>query len=414
MSKRNPAIGFIFVTLLIDVTGFGIIIPVMPQLIMELIGEGSTISLAATYGGWLIASYAVTQFFCAPIVGALSDRFGRRPVLLGSLFGFGVDYVFLVFAPSIGWLFIGRVIAGAMGASFTTAGAYIADISTPENRAQNFGMIGAAFGLGFIIGPMIGGLLGDFGPRVPFMAAGSLTLLNWLYGYFVLPESLKPENRRSFEWSRANPVGTLVSLWKYPVIAGLLIALSFVYVSSHAVQSNWSYYTIEKFDWNPTSIGISLAVIGFVFAIVQGLLIRKIIPKWGQQRSVYFGLAFYATGFLLFAFATEGWMMYAFTVVYCMGGIAGPAMQGIMAGVVPPNAQGELQGGFTSLMSFTAIFGPLVMNNLFAFFTKADSIIYFPGAAMLLGAVLTVISALLARRTLKKNLPAASPKSAGG
>lgn len=414
MSKRNPAIGFIFVTLLIDVTGFGIIIPVMPQLIMELIGEGSTISLAATYGGWLIASYAVTQFFCAPIVGALSDRFGRRPVLLGSLFGFGVDYVFLVFAPSIGWLFIGRVIAGAMGASFTTAGAYIADISTPENRAQNFGMIGAAFGLGFIIGPMIGGLLGDFGPRVPFMAAGSLTLLNWLYGYFVLPESLKLENRRSFQWSRANPVGTLMSLWKYPVIAGLLIALSFVYVSSHAVQSNWSYYTIEKFDWNPTSIGISLAVIGFVFAIVQGLLIRKIIPKLGQQRSVYFGLAFYATGFLLFAFATEGWMMYAFTVVYCMGGIAGPAMQGIMAGVVPPNAQGELQGGFTSLMSFTAIFGPLVMNNLFAFFTKAETVIYFPGAAMLLGAVLTVISALLARRTLKKNLPTASPKSAGG
>lgn len=414
MSKRSPAIGFIFVTLLIDVTGFGIIIPVMPQLILELIGEGSTLSLAATYGGWLIASYAVTQFFCAPIVGALSDRFGRRPVLLGSLFGFGVDYVFLVFAPSIGWLFIGRVIAGAMGASFTTAGAYIADISTPENRAQNFGMIGAAFGLGFIIGPMIGGLLGDFGSRVPFMAAGTLTLLNWLYGYFVLPESLKPENRRSFLWSRANPVGTLVSLWKYPVIAGLLIALSFVYVSSHAVQSNWSYYTIEKFDWNPTSIGISLAVIGFVFAVVQGLLIRKIIPKLGQQRSVYFGLAFYAAGFLLFAFATEGWMMYVFTVVYCMGGIAGPAMQGIMAGVVPPNAQGELQGGFTSLMSFTAIFGPLVMNNLFAFFTKADTVFYFPGAAMLLGAVLTVISALLARRTLKKNLPAASPKSAGG
>ena len=414
MSKRNPAIGFIFVTLLIDVTGFGIIIPVMPKLIMDLIGEGSTISLAATYGGWLIASYAVTQFFCAPVVGALSDRFGRRPVLLGSLFGFGIDYLFLVFAPSIGWLFIGRVIAGAMGASFTTAGAYIADISTPENRAQNFGMIGAAFGLGFIMGPMIGGLLGDLGPRVPFMAAGSLTLLNWLYGYFVLPESLKPENRRNFQWSRANPVGTLVSLWKYPVIAGLLIALSFVYVSSHAVQSNWSYYTIEKFNWTPTSIGISLAVIGFVFAVVQGLLIRKIIPKLGQQRSVYFGLAFYAAGFLLFAFATEGWMMYAFTVVYCMGGIAGPAMQGIMAGVVPPNAQGELQGGFTSLMSFTAIFGPLLMNNLFAFFTKADSIIYFPGAAMLLGAVLTVISALLARRTLKKNLPSVNEAPPAG
>ena len=261
MSKRSPAIGFIFITLLIDVTGFGIIIPVMPQLIMELIGEGSTISLAATYGGWLIASYAVTQFFCAPVVGALSDRFGRRPVLLGSLFGFGVDYLFLVFAPSIGWLFIGRVIAGAMGASFTTAGAYIADISNAENRAQNFGMIGAAFGLGFIIGPMIGGLLGDFGSRVPFMAAGGLTLLNWLYGFFVLPESLKPENRRAFSWGRANPVGTLISLWKYPVIAGLLVSLMFVYVSSHAVQSNWSYYTIEKFNWDSTAIGISFTTL---------------------------------------------------------------------------------------------------------------------------------------------------------
>ncbi|MDZ4714282.1 MAG: TCR/Tet family MFS transporter [Cytophagales bacterium] len=412
MSKRSPAIGFIFITLLIDVTGFGIIIPVMPQLIMELIGEGSTISLAATYGGWLIASYAVTQFFCAPVVGALSDRFGRRPVLLGSLFGFGVDYLFLVFAPSIGWLFIGRVIAGAMGASFTTAGAYIADISNAENRAQNFGMIGAAFGLGFIIGPMIGGLLGDFGSRVPFMAAGGLTLLNWLYGFFVLPESLKPENRRAFSWGRANPVGTLISLWKYPVIAGLLVSLMFVYVSSHAVQSNWSYYTIEKFNWDSTAIGISLAVVGFVFAIVQGLLIRRIIPSLGQQRSVYFGLGFYAAGFFLYAFATQGWMMYAFTIVYCMGGIAGPAMQGIMAGVVPPNAQGELQGGFTSLMSFAAIFGPPLMNNLFAFFTKTDGPLYFPGAAMLLGALLTIVSAVLARRALKKNMAVVIPAGA--
>lgn len=409
MAKRNPALAFIFVTLFIDVTGFGIIIPVMPQLIQGLLGEGSTISQAATFGGWLIASYAITQFFCAPIVGGLSDRYGRRPVLLGSLFGFGVDYLFLVFAPTIGWLFIGRIIAGAMGASFTTAGAYIADISTPENRAQNFGIIGAAFGLGFIIGPMIGGLLGDFGPRVPFMVAGCLTLLNWLYGFFILPESLKPENRRPFQWSRANPVGTLISLWKYPVIAGLLIALTFVYISSHAVQSNWSYYTIEKFKWTPGTIGISLAVVGFVFAIVQGVLIRRIIPALGQQRSVYFGLGLYAAGFLLYAFATHGWMMYAFTIVYCMGGIAGPAMQGIMSGVVPPNAQGELQGGFTSLMSLTAIFGPPVMNNLFAYFTKPGGDIYFPGAAMLLGAVLTVISALLARRTLKKNLKQAPP-----
>ena len=409
MSKRSPALFFIFITLFIDVTGFGIIIPVMPNLLQTLIGPGSTISQAATYGGWLVSAYAITQFFCSPIVGGLSDRFGRRPILLASLFGFGMDYLFLVFAPTIGWLFLGRVIAGVMGASFTTAGAYIADISTAENRAQNFGIIGAAFGLGFIIGPVIGGLLGDFGPRVPFMVAGCLTLLNWLYGFFILPESLKPENRRAFEWSRANPVGTLLSLWKFPVVAGLLVALTFVYLAAHAVQGNWSYYTIEKFKWNSTSIGISLAVVGFVFALVQGVLIRKIIPALGQQRSVYFGLGFYAAGLLMYAFATQGWMMYAFTFVYCMGGIAGPALQGIMAGTVPPNAQGELQGGFTSLMSLTSIVGPPLMNNLFAYFTGADHDVYFPGAAMLLGSLLMVISALLARRTLKRHLTVSGP-----
>lgn len=402
MSKLRPAIGFIFITLLIDVTGFGIIIPVMPQLIQEL--TGGSMSLAATYGGWLIASYAITQFVCSPIVGGLSDRFGRRPVLLASLFGFGLDYLFLAYAPTIGWLFLGRVVAGVMGASFTTAGAYIADISPPEKRAQNFGMIGAAFGLGFIIGPVIGGLLGDFGPRVPFFVAASLTLLNWLYGFFILPESLKPENHRKFEWKRANPIGTLASLLRYKVIAGLIITLALVYISAHAVQSNWSYYTIEKFKWTPSQIGISLGVVGFVFAIVQGLLIRKIIPALGQERSVYAGLGLYALGFLLYAFAWQSWMMYAFTVVYCFGGIAGPAIQGVMSGVVPPNEQGELQGGFTSLMSLASVAGPPIMNNLFAFFTDADAPIYFPGAAMLLGALLTMISAVLARRTLKKDL----------
>jgi DHA1 family tetracycline resistance protein-like MFS transporter len=407
MSKRPAAIGFIFVTLLIDVIGFGIIIPVMPNLIQSL--TGGSVSEAATYGGWLISAYAITQFVCAPIVGGLSDRFGRRPVLLASLFGFGIDYLFLAFAPTLSWLFIGRIVAGLMGASFTTAGAYIADISTPENRAQNFGMIGAAFGLGFIIGPVIGGLLGDFGPRMPFIAAAALTLLNWLYGFFILPESLKKENRRPFDWKRANPVGTLISLSRYKVIAGLFLALAFVYVSAHAVQSNWSYYTIEKFKWTPSLIGISLGVVGLVFAIVQGGLIRIIIPKLGQQRSVYFGLALYALGFLLYAIATQGWMMYAVTIVYCLGGIAGPALQGIMSGVVPPNEQGELQGGFTSLMSLASIVGPLLMNGIFAFFVSEKSPVYFPGAAMLLGAVLTLISSFLARKTLKAhfaNLPA--------
>ncbi|MBX2962048.1 MAG: TCR/Tet family MFS transporter [Cyclobacteriaceae bacterium] len=400
--NRKPALGFIFVTLLIDVTGLGIIIPVMPKLILEL--TSGTLSEAASDGGWLISAYAIMQFICSPIMGALSDRFGRRPVLLASLFGFGLDYILLAFAPTLGWLFIGRIIAGIMGASFTTAGAYIADISTPEKRAQNFGIIGAAFGLGFILGPVIGGLLGDLGSRVPFLFAAALTLLNWLYGFFILPESLKSENRRAFDWRRANPVGTLKSLFRHNVIAGLFFALAFVYISTHAVQSNWSYYTIEKFSWTERTIGISLGVVGLVFAIVQGGLIRIIIPKLGQERSVYIGLGLYALGFFLYGIATEGWMMYAITVVYCMGSIAGPALQGIMSGIIPPNEQGELQGGFTSLMSLTAIVGPPIMNNLFAYFSGSQAPFYFPGAAMLLGAVLTIISSMLARRSLKKRM----------
>lgn len=406
--SRKPALGFIFVTLLIDITGWGIIIPVVPALIMEI--SGGTISDASSYGGWLIAAYAIMQFLCAPIVGALSDRFGRRPVLLASIFGFGVDYIFTAFAPTLAWLFVGRTIAGIMGASFTTAGAYIADISPPEKRAQNFGIVGVAFGLGFIVGPVIGGLLGGLGTRVPFLVTAGLTLLNWLYGYFILPESLAPENRRKFEWKRANPLGTLESLFRYPVIAGLFIALACLYVAAHAVQSNWAYYTIEKFQWDEASIGISLGVVGLTYAIVQGWLIRIIVPKLGQQRTVYVGLVLYALGFLLYALATEGWMMYAITIVYCLGGIAGPALQGIMSTAIPPNEQGELQGGFAALMSLTSIGGPLLMNSLlFAHFTAPDASVYLPGAPMLLGALLAIISAILARQTLKKHVPAAQP-----
>jgi MFS transporter, DHA1 family, tetracycline resistance protein len=405
--NRRPAMTFIFITLLIDVTGLGIIIPVMPKLISELTGIPlEHVENAAPYSGWLIATYAIMQFVCAPIVGGLSDRFGRRPVLLGSLFGFGCDYLFLAFAPTLWWLFLGRIIAGMLGASFTTAGAYIADISTtPEERGKNFGMMGAAFGLGFVVGPAIGGFLGDMSSRMPFMVSAGLALLNCVYGYFILPESLKPENRRPFDWARANPFGTLKQIWKYDIVKGLFIALGFIYLSMHAVQSNWSLYSIKKFDWTPKDIGISLAVIGIVTAVVQGGLIRVIIPKLGQQRSVYFGLAMYALGFMLFAFATQGWMMYAFTVVYCLGGICGPAMQGIMSGRVPPNAQGELQGGFTSLMSLMSIFGPVIMSELFYYAAADSSPVYFPGAPMMLGAVLSITASLLARRTLKTHLP---------
>lgn len=402
MSKKNAALGFIFVTLLIDVIGFGIIIPVVPNLISEL--QHVSIPEAAAYGGWLIASFSVMQFIFSPVLGNLSDQYGRRPVLLISLFGFGVDYLVTAFAPSILWLFLGRTIAGIMGASFTTASAYIADVSTPENRAQNFGMIGAAFGLGFIIGPAMGGFIANYGLRAPFIAAAILTFINWLYGYFILPESLKHENRRKFSWKRANPLGSLKFFMNYSVILGLVASIVLIYVAGHAVQSTWSYYTIEKYAWDETMVGYSLAFVGLMVALVQGWLIRFIIPKLGQERSVYVGLTLYAIGFLLFGMATQGWMMFAFLVPYCLGGIAGPSLQGIMSGQVPANRQGELQGALTSLISLTSILGPLLMTWLFYHFSEPGADIYFPGAAMIAGSILTIMSAFLARLSLKKNI----------
>jgi DHA1 family tetracycline resistance protein-like MFS transporter len=388
-----------FFTLLIDVTGLGLIIPVIPSLIESL--TGGDVSDASQWGGWLTFSYAVMQFICAPIMGNLSDKYGRRPVLLLSLLGFGLDYLFVSFAPTIGWLFVGRIIAGVTGASFTTASAYIADISTNENRAQNFGMVGAAFGLGFIIGPVIGGLLGSFGPRVPFLVAAGLSLLNALYGYFVLPESLPKEKRRKFEWKRANPLGSLVHLKKYPGIGGLIVSLVLVYIAGHAVQSNWTFFTIEKFGWSEQIIGFSLGMFGILIALVQAGLIRITTPRFGNEKSVYIGLSFYTLGMLLFAFASTSWMMFAFMVPYCLGGIAGPALQAIISGHVPSNEQGELQGALTSLMSATSIVGPPLMTNLFAYFTKPSAPVQFPGAPFLLGAILFLASTFLAYSTLK-------------
>lgn len=399
MQNRKAAIGFIFITLLIDVTGLGLIIPVMPKLIEDLL-QTSDISKASQYGGWLTFAYAFVQFLFAPVLGNLSDKYGRRPVLLFSLLGFGIDYLFLSFAPTIGWLFIGRVIAGITGASFTTASAYIADISTPENRAQNFGMIGAAFGLGFILGPMIGGLLGELGARVPFFVAAGLALLNCAYGYFVLPESLSKENRRNFEWRRANPVGSLLQLKKYPAVAGLIISMILIYIAGHAVQSNWSFFNIERFGWSPKMIGVSLGIVGLLVGGVQGGLVRVINPRIGNEKSVYVGLGLYALGLLLFAFATEGWMMFVFLIPYCLGGIAGPALQSIISGHVPPNEQGELQGALTSLMSATSIIGPPLMTNLFAYFTHKEAPVYFPGAAFFLGALLMIASTYYAYKAL--------------
>lgn len=399
-TEKKGALGFIFATLLIDIIGFGIILPVIPKLISHLINGG--LSEAAKYGGWLTTAYACMQFVFSPLIGNLSDRYGRRPVLLCSLLGFSVDYFLSAFAPTIVWLFLGRIVAGITGASFTTASAYIADVSEPEKRAANFGMIGIAFGLGFIIGPALGGLLGKFDIHYPFIAAGALALINATYGYFALPESLAPENRRKFNILRANPVGSLVQLSKYKSVVGLAASLFLVYFAAQAVQTVWTYYTMDKFGWTEEIVGYSLGFVGLLIGAVQGGLIRVILPKIGQERSIWVGLLLYAVGLVLFAFASKSWMMFAFLIPYCLGGIAGPALQGYMSNSVPPNEQGELQGGLTSLMSLASIFGPLVMTQSFYYFTKPNPVGHFPGAPFIIGAVMMLLATILAVLSFKR------------
>lgn len=397
---RKAAVGFIFITLIIDVMGWGLIIPVMPELISQL--KGIAVNEASSYGALLLSVYAITQFIFAPVIGNLSDKYGRRPVLLASLLGFGIDYIILALAPTYGWLFAGRIIAGITGASFTTASAYIADVSTAETRAKNFGLIGAAFGIGFVIGPALGGVLATLGIRAPFYAAAILCLLNTLYGFFVLPESLDQEHRRPFEWKRANPFGSLAFLRKTPSIGGLAICFFLIYLAAQAVQGNWNFFTIYRFKWTEGMVGMSLAVVGLLVGAVQAGLVRVVTPKLGNNRSIYLGLLLYSVGLILFAFATKGWMMFAFLLPYCLGGIAGPSLQATLAQHVPPNQQGELQGALASLMSLTTIIGPLIMNNLFTFFTSKKAPFHFPGISFLLGSFFMICSLLIAWVTLSR------------
>ena len=400
-NKNQAALGFIFITMLIDVIGWGIIIPVIPGLIEELI-QGD-ISEAAKVGGWITFAYAITQFIFAPLIGNLSDQFGRRPIILISLLGFTLDYILLALAPSITWLFIGRIIAGITGASITTASAYIADISTIENRAKNFGMIGAAFGLGFIIGPVIGGLLGQYGARVPFYAAAALCFLNFLYGYFILPESLPKEKRSVLNLKKANPIGSFLHLKKYPKLIGLASSMFLLYVASHAIQSNWSFFTMYKFNWDEKMVGISLGVIGLFVALVQGVLIRWVNPWLGNEKSIYAGFFLYSLGMLLFTFANQSWMMFIFLIPYCLGGIAGPALQAVISIQVPETEQGKIQGTLTSLMSASAIVGPPLMTGIFYYFTKEQTPFEFAGAPFLLASILMTISSFMAYYSFRKD-----------
>ena len=322
---------------------------------------------------------------------------------INALFAFGVDFIITGLAPNIWWFFVGRVLAGITGASFSSATAYIADVSTPEKRAQNFGLIGAAFGMGFIIGPLIGGVVSaHFGLRAPFFVAAGMALLNWLYGFFILPESLAPENRRPFDWKRANPVGSLRNLRRYPVVLSLAGALVAIYIAGHANQSTWTYITMKKFGWGPDWVGYSLAFVGLMTGIVQGVLSRVLLPKLGSHKSVFIGLGLYTIGFVLFAFATKGWMMFAFMVPFALGGLCGPALQGLISNQVPANEQGELQGALTSLIALTSIIGPVLMTGLFSYFTSNKAPVQFAGAPFLMGAFLTLVSLLLAVRTLRK------------
>ncbi|KGE15470.1 TCR/Tet family MFS transporter [Sphingobacterium deserti] len=399
--KKNSGLFFIFLTVVIDTIGLGIIIPVLPSLIKELIH--GNLSDASRYGGWLMFAYAFTQFLFASVLGNLSDCYGRRPVLLFSLLGFCVNYVLMGFAPSIAWLFVGRLVAGVTGASHTVAAAYIADISSPQKKAQNFGLLGAAFGLGFIIGPVIGGLLGQFGARIPFFAAGGLSLLNFIYGYFVVPESLNKENRRPFSWRNANPVGAFRHMAKYPQIFALVLCIFLVNIAAHAVQSTWSYYTMEKFQWDEKMVGISLGFIGTLLTIVQAGLLRIAIPKLGLPKSILIGLLLHTLSLPLIGLANSTFMLYAVSILYVCGGIGGPALQSLISNLTPTNEQGQIQGGIASIISLTAIFGPLLMSNLFAVFTKDNAAFYFPGAPFIAGGLLT-LTALLTAYTYFRNI----------
>ncbi|MEY4529728.1 MAG: hypothetical protein RLZZ156_449 [Deinococcota bacterium] len=399
MSKRTPAIGFIFFTLFLDILGIGLIIPVLPKLIEEFTGNNT--SNAAFYTGILTAVYALMQFIFAPILGSLSDQYGRRPVLLLSLFGLGVDYLLLAFAPNLIWFFIGRVIAGMTSASISTATAYIADVSPPEKRAQNFGLIGAAFGLGFIAGPALGGILGDVGLRVPFFMAAGLTLVNWLYGFFILPESLGLENRRDFSWSRANPIGSLLALRKYPVVITLTASIVLSYLAQNALQTTWVLYTDYKFNWKPTDVGISLAVVGLTAAIVQGGLIRVLLPYLGEKKAILIGQISAVMSFTLYGLANQGWMMYAIIAIGAIGGIAGPALQGVISRGVPDNEQGSLQGSLASLASLTGVIGPLLANTAFGYFISDTAPIKIPGIAFFMAAGFSVLSLVLILRAFQ-------------
>lgn len=390
--QKTASVRFIFATIFLDALGIGIIIPILPDLLRKFSTDPVQ---AAQLFGYFISSYALMQFLASPVLGSLSDRYGRRPVLLVSLLGAGLDYIVMAFAPQMWILFLGRIVSGLTGASMTVASAYIADISDDKNRSANFGMIGAGFGLGFIVGPALGGLLGAYDHTVPFLVAAALNLLNFAFGYFVLPESLPAGSRRKMDLRRLNPLKSLGHVFRSSPLLGLIWIYLLIFLAGQVHPANWTLYTETKFGWTPTQVGLSLSFVGLSIAAVQGGFSRILIPYFGEIRSVTVGVSLSCVGYLLFAIANEGWMMYAIMVPFAFAGICGPAMQSLITKGTPASEQGELQGTLVSLGSFAAILGPLVYSELFAKFTQPNSEIFFPGAAYVAASMIASLAALL-------------------
>jgi MFS transporter, DHA1 family, tetracycline resistance protein len=428
--ERKAAIAFILVTLFIDILGIGIIVPVLPELVKELVEVDSSgllpeavldavtssaqesseelsvsedFARAGQYVGVISATYALMQFLFAPIMGALSDRFGRRPVILVSLFGLGVDFLIQGFAPSIWWLFIGRVLAGIMGANFTTANAYIADVSTDETRARNFGFVGMMFGLGFTIGPALGGFLGGYSLRLPFFAAAALALVNWLYGYFVLPESLPVEKRSAFNLKNANPFGTLRRIRMYPMVAGLAAVFACKSLAQRGLENVWVLYTGFRYEWDASMNGYALGLVGIMAVIVQGGLVRPTVRRLGERRTVIIGTLVGAFSFLGYGLASQGWMIPGIIVFGAFAGVSGPAIQSLVTSRVDETEQGKIQGALTSLTSLTNIVAPILFNTLlFSYFISDEAPVQLPGAPFFVGFFLLLVSIAIAVRVFRK------------
>jgi MFS transporter, DHA1 family, tetracycline resistance protein len=393
LNSRRPALRFILITITIDILGIGLIIPILPRLVESLGGGGVESALGTV--GLLGSLYSVMQFLCAPFLGSLSDRFGRRPVILVSLLGSGLDYFLLAFAPTLAWFFVGRMIVGMTAANFAVAGSYIADISPPEKRAANFGLIGGAFGVGFVLGPALGGLLGNVGLRVPFLVAGVLTLLNCWYGWRVLPESLAPENRRAFSWRRSNPVGALRALRRYPMVLGLMLTFFVIQLAHQVLPNTWVLYTQYRYGWTAGQTGISLAIVGAMAALVQGGLTGRIVGCLGEQKAALLGLGVGALGYLGYGLATKGWMVCVILVVASVSGVIDPALKAMISRGVGDDEQGGVHGALASLGSMAGIIGPLMTTQVFAYFIGASAPMYLPGAAFFLSAPLMAGSLLV-------------------